>query len=409
MIKRTLFFVGVFALVLVSATALGDRLSGGTSGTQVAQAQAAWPKELTGWAWTDNVGWISFNCSNTGSCGTSNYKVYLQDSATDIHYFSGYAWSDSIGWISFNNAELLNCPDGCTSPWMNIVSGQVGGSMWAMSGVKAAPEGEWNGWVELSGTNHASPMGGGDGGVTFNPVTGAFTGYAYGSMFGWVNFNAGADVGGNVVCPSCGSNPCTGTVPPANSVNGGSSGGTPWTYVAPGTTLASCQWRCDVASGYQYSGGSCVRYSCTGSVPVSAPATYETSVVSPTNGSTAWHNVSAGSPLTNACEFSCVAGTTYNSGTNSCDTVVVGACTGNVPENATKCNVLDGVGARVLGKPGIPNGDSSGTAQCTNPDVVGVPPTYASCEYYCGLDALGSPLKKRNNKCLTGLEYIREN
>ena len=28
-----------------------------------------------GWAWNDAVGWISFNCDNTSTCGTSNYRV----------------------------------------------------------------------------------------------------------------------------------------------------------------------------------------------------------------------------------------------------------------------------------------------------------------------------------------------
>lgn len=32
--------------------------------------------EFSGWAWSESVGWISFNCSNTGTCGTSNYKVF---------------------------------------------------------------------------------------------------------------------------------------------------------------------------------------------------------------------------------------------------------------------------------------------------------------------------------------------
>jgi hypothetical protein len=33
-------------------------------------------KEFKGWAWgSDIVGWISFNCSNQGVCGASNYKV----------------------------------------------------------------------------------------------------------------------------------------------------------------------------------------------------------------------------------------------------------------------------------------------------------------------------------------------
>ncbi|MBI5306407.1 four helix bundle protein [Candidatus Wolfebacteria bacterium] len=31
--------------------------------------------EFSGWAWNDIKGWISFNCSNTGACGTVDYKV----------------------------------------------------------------------------------------------------------------------------------------------------------------------------------------------------------------------------------------------------------------------------------------------------------------------------------------------
>lgn len=37
--------------------------------------------DFSGWAWSSNIGWISFNCDNSGignTCGTSNYKVALQ-------------------------------------------------------------------------------------------------------------------------------------------------------------------------------------------------------------------------------------------------------------------------------------------------------------------------------------------
>jgi len=48
----------------------------------------------------------------------------------------------------------------------------------------------WDGWIELSGTNHANSSAGGLGGVTFIPLSGTFTGYAWGSdVVGWVNFN----------------------------------------------------------------------------------------------------------------------------------------------------------------------------------------------------------------------------
>jgi hypothetical protein len=60
---------------------------------------------LSGWAWNDQIGWISFNCSNTGTCGVSNYKVVI-----DLNgYFTGWAWSENIGWISFNCADQGVC------------------------------------------------------------------------------------------------------------------------------------------------------------------------------------------------------------------------------------------------------------------------------------------------------------
>ncbi|MEK7192316.1 MAG: hypothetical protein AAB646_02270 [Patescibacteria group bacterium] len=50
---------------------------------------------LSGWAWNDEIGWISFS----GSSAQSVYGVTI-DMATGI--FSGWAWNDVIGWISFN-------------------------------------------------------------------------------------------------------------------------------------------------------------------------------------------------------------------------------------------------------------------------------------------------------------------
>ncbi|MBI2592754.1 MAG: hypothetical protein HYW37_01145 [Candidatus Colwellbacteria bacterium] len=31
--------------------------------------------DFSGWGWNDALGWISFNCSNTSTCGTVSYKV----------------------------------------------------------------------------------------------------------------------------------------------------------------------------------------------------------------------------------------------------------------------------------------------------------------------------------------------
>jgi hypothetical protein len=57
---------------------------------------------LSGWAWNDVIGWISFNCANTGGCGTVSYNVYIDASGN----FHGYAWNDAVGWISFNCLDV---------------------------------------------------------------------------------------------------------------------------------------------------------------------------------------------------------------------------------------------------------------------------------------------------------------
>lgn len=63
---------------------------------------------LSGWAWNDSIGWISFNCSNTNSCVSSSYQVNINNTSGD---FSGWAWNDIIGWISFNCSD----PNVCSS------------------------------------------------------------------------------------------------------------------------------------------------------------------------------------------------------------------------------------------------------------------------------------------------------
>ena len=58
---------------------------------------------VSGWAWSENIGWISFN--NTTGGGTTNYGVNINPS-TGV--FSGYAWSENIGWIDFGPISGFN-------------------------------------------------------------------------------------------------------------------------------------------------------------------------------------------------------------------------------------------------------------------------------------------------------------
>ncbi len=65
---------------------------------------------LSGYAWNDTIGWISFNCDGsthggTNQCALSNYKVDIDSDGN----FTGYAWNDIVGWVNFNCSNSSSC------------------------------------------------------------------------------------------------------------------------------------------------------------------------------------------------------------------------------------------------------------------------------------------------------------
>ncbi|TSC68371.1 MAG: Carbohydrate-binding CenC protein, partial [Parcubacteria group bacterium Gr01-1014_56] len=68
---------------------------------------------ISGWVWSETIGWISLNCSNLGVCGTSNYGLTLNADET----ITGYAWSENIGWIKFGG--LSGFPSGLGTQAVN--------------------------------------------------------------------------------------------------------------------------------------------------------------------------------------------------------------------------------------------------------------------------------------------------
>ncbi len=165
------------------------------------KAQTANHNNMTGYAWSSNIGWISFNCTNTNNCspgGNGNYGVNIATSGL----MTGWAWSDNIGWIKFDG--LSNFPaavGGTTQTQANINPGTGVATGWARacsgtiksgdsvtnptlpgdcSTMTSRPDG-WDGWISLGGTNY---------GVNKNTNTGIFSGYAWGSsVVGWVDFS----------------------------------------------------------------------------------------------------------------------------------------------------------------------------------------------------------------------------
>ncbi len=134
------------------------------------------------WAWSENIGWVSFNCTNRRTCETSNYGVNIGSDGI----FSGYAWSEHIGWIKFDpNGPYPENPQ--YSAKMDLETGQVSG--WARA---LAYNGGWDGWIKLRGL----ATDGSSYGVSLNLTSREFEGWAWGggetassSVIGWLSFN----------------------------------------------------------------------------------------------------------------------------------------------------------------------------------------------------------------------------
>lgn len=145
-------------------------------------ASASTDHNLTGYAWSDSIGWISFN--NTNHAGSVVYGVNIEEDGN----LTGYAWSSNIGWINFNPAGPF--PDGSHSVKVDLNTKELNG--WARacsvfvsgcSGNLSANAGGWDGWISFRGSNP-------DYGV-FIDDNGKFQGYAWGggTVIGWISFN----------------------------------------------------------------------------------------------------------------------------------------------------------------------------------------------------------------------------
>ncbi len=71
---------------------------------------------LSGWAWNDMYGWISFYWGNASADPTApttalcqSYSSYCGVSINSSGAFEGWAWNDKIGWIDFNCGNTSSC------------------------------------------------------------------------------------------------------------------------------------------------------------------------------------------------------------------------------------------------------------------------------------------------------------
>jgi len=178
---------------------------------------------MSGWAWSSNIGWISFN--NTSGGGSIDYGVHKAPDGrfcgNDSCSLPGYAWSSNIGWIKFGGLSDFPTGGGTSSQNAQLVGNTLIGWARACAGtatgdcstMTSRTDG-WDGWISLSGTGY---------GVTFDSGTQSFASYAWGSdVIGWVDWSGviGSAATYTVTASVSGSN---GTISPATqAVNSGS-------------------------------------------------------------------------------------------------------------------------------------------------------------------------------------------
>ncbi len=124
---RKKIFIAVISFLLMAA---GVGILFYQSRNKVEVTQAGSVDNVSGWAWNDKYGWISFNSTNCDIDGDGTYEGASEDggpapadcpsSGTVNDYgvnidpttgdFSGYAWSSNLGWISFNRSDTGNPP-----------------------------------------------------------------------------------------------------------------------------------------------------------------------------------------------------------------------------------------------------------------------------------------------------------
>ena len=147
--------------------------------------QAGGSDLFSGFAWSETVGWISFNSVSDGS--GYDYGVTFNEN-TGI--FSGYAWSENIGWISFGRSDLIGCPGEpmeCLDGYTCCAKIDLGTNEISGWGRALATSTSWDGWLSLRGANP-------DYNVDRNTSTQELEGFAWGGdILGWVSFNSVSD------------------------------------------------------------------------------------------------------------------------------------------------------------------------------------------------------------------------
>ncbi len=268
---------------------------------------------VSGFAWSEHLGWISFNSNNcdTDDNGKSNGDLGCPPEGTTIaNYgvrinftngnFSGYAWAGggkdhegnpmpTIGYIRFdppskdgypigdgfpNYSACLDLPNNSSEP-CNGAKGEWNITGWARacSVFKSNCEGElnpdeelggWDGWIKMAGTTQDNnPYG-----VWINETTNELHGWAWAgddsndtAIIGWISFNcAEGGASGGDICSTSTYNVSVSQLPPVVS-------NLTYSYdnACSQSRIPSFSWNVNISPPYDYQIQICKNSGCTDS------------------------------------------------------------------------------------------------------------------------------------------------
>lgn len=143
-------------------------------------------KRLIGYAWSSNIGWVSFNDGTVS-----------MDEAGNL---SGFAWSSNVGWIKFGG--LSGFPDSSLGQNAKMEGNDLIGWARVVSVINPLTiksidnRGGWDGWISLNSRGKSPNYG-----VTLNGSN--YTGFAWGSdVFGWMDWKQVKVSATDVLCTS---------------------------------------------------------------------------------------------------------------------------------------------------------------------------------------------------------------
>jgi len=196
---KNLFFIFFLLVIFWAGFLLLDR---NKESTEKAQAQSS-SRNLSGWVWNSNIGWINFNSKQTN--GKIDYGVHICTSDGDSlcnsvaspkkGKLTGWAWSPNIGWIKFDPSFSK---DGEQGAWLDQETNEIHGWARACAGTvngdcnSPTRTDGWDGWIKMAGkvVQAGQPVGI----YAVAQSSCQFHGFAWGSnVLGWTHFRGPHD------------------------------------------------------------------------------------------------------------------------------------------------------------------------------------------------------------------------